>query len=400
MGWFSKKKPESSDDNQRQMSELALHAVHDGVIILDAAGNIALINPAACALLGFARDEALGLSYLSIVRLVDKLGSTTDQEQNPITIAIKTNQYSETRNFSIIVNVTNKTIPVSLIITPTGAPTEPKIITLRDIAKELQEEEARNEFISTASHEMRTPVASIEGYLALAMNPQTATIDARAAGYLAKAHEASQHLGHLFQDLLDTTKLDDGKMKLHMRPVEMTALVKSVVETQTPNIAAKGLKFHFGESFNPQSSTGGKQLGQLIYAEVDVDYLREIIGNLIENAIKYTPSGSVTATITADQETVKITVADTGIGVPRDELSHIFQKFYRVDNSDTREIGGTGLGLHITKQRTEQMGGRIWAESEVGKGTSFFVTFPRLTTNEYEKRRLAITNQAMVAKTI
>lgn len=392
MGWFSKKKTPGANDNQRQMSELALRAVHDGVIILDAAGNIALINPAACNLLGYTHDEAYGLGHLSIIHLVNKQGTAMDQEAaNPISIALKTNQYTETREFSIIANISGKIIPVSLIITPTGEPTDPKIINLRDITKELKEEEERNEFISTASHEMRTPVASIEGYLGLAMNPQTATVDARAAAYLAKAHEASQHLGRLFQDLLDTTKLDDGKMKLRLQPVEMTTLVKSIAEGQIPNINAKGLKFEFGTNAETQS-TGGKRIPQLIYAQIDVDFLREIIDNVIENSTKYTKSGSVSVTVSGDEDNVRIAIADTGIGIPRDELSHIFQKFYRVDNSDTREIGGTGLGLHITKQRVEAMGGRIWAESQVGQGTVFYISFPRLTTDEYEKRRLAFTN--------
>lgn len=397
MGWFTKKKETSADDNQRQMSELALRAVHDGVLILDANGNIALINPAACNLLGYTHDEAFGLNHLSIIHLIDKQGTAMDQANNPITIALKTNQYTETRDYSVVTNMTNKTIPVSLIITPTGELSDPVIINLRDITKDLKEEEARNDFISTASHEMRTPVASIEGYLGLAMNPQTATVDERAASYLAKAHEASQHLGHLFQDLLDTSKLDDGKMKLNMQPVELTALVKSIAEGQIPRINEKGLKFQFGDNQHTQS-TGGKRISQLIYARVDVDYLREIIDNIIENAVKYTKEGSIFVSVTGDEDNVKIIIADTGIGVPRDELSHIFQKFYRVDNSDTREIGGTGLGLHIVKQRTELMGGRIWAESQVGKGTTFYVSFPRLTTDEYEKYMLAITNQSMVTR--
>ncbi|MDR3297807.1 MAG: PAS domain-containing protein [Candidatus Nomurabacteria bacterium] len=398
MSWLKKKKAPTNDD-QRLMSELALRAVHDAVIILDSANNVVLINPAACTLLGTTRDVALTLNYFSIVNLVNKQGSAIDPAQNPITIALSTNQYSEIRDYSIMAAGSNKIIPVSIIITPTGGSADPKIVTIRDITRELQEEEERTEFISTASHEMRTPVASIEGYLALAMNPQTATIDVRAATYLGKAHEASQHLGRLFQDLLDTTKLNDSKIKLRLQPVEMTALVHSIAESQLPIITNKGLKFNFDANAQTQS-TNSKRINQLIYAQVDVDFLREIIGNVIENAVKYTPSGSISASVTADQDTVKIIIADTGIGIAREELSHIFQKFYRIDNSDTREIGGTGLGLHISKQRAEAMGGRIWAESELGKGTTFFITFPRLSTDEYEKRRLVMSNQMMTPKTI
>lgn len=377
------------------MSELVLRSIRDGVIILDAAGNIALINPAACELFGVLRDEALGLNYASAVRLIDKQGSPVDDANNPIAIALNNHQYAETRDLSLITAGSNKSIPVSIIITPTGGPDNFLVITFHNITKELKEEQERSEFISTASHEMRTPVASIEGYLGLAMNPQTSTIDARAATYLEKAHEASQHLGRLFQDLLDTTQLDDGKAKIHLQPVEMTALVKDIADSQQPLIAAKGLHYHFGDA----ESASGKRLDQLIYAEVDIDYLREIIYNIMDNAIKYTATGSITVNVTADNHNVVITITDTGLGIAREELPHIFQKFYRVDTSNTREIGGTGLGLYITKQRAEAMRGRVWAESELGHGSTFFVSLPRLSTNEYEKRKLAMSNQMMVKST-
>jgi signal transduction histidine kinase len=236
---------------------------------------------------------------------------------------------------------------------------------------------------------MRTPVASIEGYLGLAMNPQTATIDARASAYLIKAHEASQHLGRLFQDLLDTTKIDDGRTKIHMQPVEIAALIKNIANDQAPNITAKNLTYQFG---NPDQ---GRQLNQLIYAMIDVGYLHEIINNIIENAIKYTHVGSITVTARTDKQNVQIVITDTGIGIPREELSHIFQKFYRIDNSDTREIGGTGLGLYITKQLVEAMGGHIWAESEIGKGTNFIISLPRLSASDYEKLSIAETHQML-----
>jgi signal transduction histidine kinase len=117
------------------------------------------------------------------------------------------------------------------------------------------------------------------------------------------------------------------------------------------------------------------------------------MNNLIENAIKYTPAGWVTVNVRADNYNVQIIVEDTGIGVPREELTHIFQKFYRVDNRDTREIGGTGLGLYLVKQRVEAMNGRIWAESEAGKGTRFIVLFPRISEDTYRQQRFYIDNQ-------
>jgi len=114
------------------------------------------------------------------------------------------------------------------------------------------------------------------------------------------------------------------------------------------------------------------------------------MGNLIENAIKYTPAGgSVYVNVRGDGDRVLINVTDTGIGISADDIHHIFQKFYRADNSDTRTIGGTGLGLYIVKQRVEAMGGKVWAESAFGEGSTFYVSLPRITGEEYEKRMIA-----------
>src|SRR5690606_3878909 len=103
------------------------------------------------------------------------------------------------------------------------------------------------------------------------------------------------------------------------------------------------------------------------YANVDNDHFREVIGNLVENAIKYTQQGTISVDVTGDDKQIQVSVADTGIGIPAEDLPHLFQKFYRVDNSDTREIGGTGLGLYLSRRLAEAMEGRMWAESRHGQ---------------------------------
>ena len=374
----------------QNLSELVIRSIREGVLIIDANGNIALANPMASVMIGRSIDELVGLNFNSNIILQNEAGTRIDENSNPILGAIRTGENVERRDLTLVTVGSNKTTPISLIVTPTNGANSSVVVTFRDIAKELSEERERMDFISTASHEMRTPVASIEGYLGLAMNPATATIDARAMQYLDKAHESSQHLGRLFQDLLDTTKMDDGQIKAHMEPVELVSTVKQYAETQIPNIQAKGLTYQFGADGIEQ---GGLSIQQLIYANIDRDFLQEILNNLIENAIKYTKAGGITVNVKADDHNVQIIVADTGIGIPRDELDHIFQKFYRVDNSDTREIGGTGLGLALVKQRVELMNGKIWAESEQGKGSRFIVMLSRLSKEAYDQQRFLFENQ-------
>ena len=387
--------PEQNTNNQsrQDLNELVLQSIREGVIIVSPNGNIRLANQVACELTGRAPSELDGVYYDSVINLLDETGNRVSEGRNPINIALKNKEYGEVRDLNIVAADNNKNTPVSIIITPTREENPSLVVTFRDIARELKEERERSEFISTASHEMRTPVASIEGYLGLAMNPSTATVDDRGMDYLKKAHEASQHLGRLFQDLLDTTKLDDGQMKPRLEPVDIVALVKSIADGQIPNITAKGLGYQFGSGSVDQQLSGGKRIDQLIYASVDKDFLHEVLNNLIENAIKYTPAGWVTVNVRADNYNVQIIVEDTGIGVARSELSHIFQKFYRVDNRDTREIGGTGLGLYLVQQRVEAMNGRVWAESELGKGTRFIVMLPRIGEEAYRQQRFYLDNQ-------
>jgi PAS domain S-box-containing protein len=387
--------PEQAMNNQSRhdLNELVLQSIHEGVIIVSPNGDIRLANQAACELTGRSMSELDGVNYNSVINLLDETGNRISEGRNPINIALKNKEYGEVRDLNIVAADNNKNTPVSIVITPTNEENPSLVVTFRDIAQELKEERERSEFISTASHEMRTPVASIEGYLGLAMNPATATVDERGMEYLTKAHEASKHLGRLFQDLLDTTKLDDGQMKARLEPVDIVALVKSIADGQIPNITEKGLGYQFGSGSVDQQLSGGKRIDQLIYASVDKDFLHEALNNLIENAIKYTPAGWVTVNVRADNYNVQIIVEDTGIGVARGELSHIFQKFYRVDNRDTREIGGTGLGLYLVKQRVEAMNGRVWAESELGKGTRFIIMLPRIGEEAYRQQRFYLDNQ-------
>ncbi len=376
-----------------QMAERALNSIAEGVLIIDASGVIRFANPAAVRLVGaMGLYEVAGLYLFSVLRFEDNTGQTIAEDMNPLKGAIVRGEVFESRDF-VLVTRSGKKFPIALSLTLSGGPE--KIITFRNIASELAKENEQAEFISTASHEMRTPVASIEGYLGLALNPQTATIDDRARKYLTEAHDASQHLGRLFRDLLDITKLDDNRIKAHLQPVELGSEVAKILEDHRKAIAEKNLRLLFGTR-NLSGDMGRKSVLPL-YVMVDLDFLREIINNLVENAIKYTPEGGTIWVDTQEHNgKALIAVSDTGIGIAPEDLTHIFQKFYRADNSDTRTIGGTGLGLYIVKKRTEQMNGQVSAESVLSKGSSFYVLFPRLTAEEYNRQRQIANNlQAM-----
>ncbi len=361
-------------------SDVVINAIDDGVIAVDKKGVIQLINPAAQRIIGWGKDDAVGLSYKSVVKLHDHTDTQVTVSNDPVEKVLASNQEIRSDLFSVVTE-SGKKVLLSIVVSPIGQVGSGVIIVFRDITNAKREEREQAEFISTASHEMRTPVASIEGYLGLALNPATATIDEKARDYITKAQASAQHLGRLFQDLLDVTKADDGRIGNSPTVINVVEYLDGVLEGLKPKADEKDLRFIYKP--RPADNTViGRMLPPVFYVNVDKDHLREVIANLVENAIKYTPAGDVVIDVTGTDADVIISVADSGIGIPAEDISHLFQKFYRVDNSDTREIGGTGLGLYLCRRLTEVMGGRITVKSEYKKGSTFEVILPRIDNEE------------------
>lgn len=385
--WHHKREPASPhelDALQQQLSQASsrsdviVNSIADGVMIVDPQGVIQLINPAAQTMLGWPKNDAVGLDYKSVVKITDSNGKPVDDDLLPMSQALTSNKPA-TNTDLILITKSNKRIIVSLVVSPIGKDSHQTgvVAVFRDITREKEEERQKAEFISTASHEMRTPVAAIEGYLGLAMNPATAVIDEKAKMYLQKAHESTQHLGRLFQDLLTVSKAEDARLIPHQQPVDIIAFTREVVEGLTPKAKEKGLFINYAPG--ERDTDGNRRISPVYYAFADPDHLREVLNNLVDNAIKYTPQGSVTIDVTGNTDSVTISVTDTGIGIPPEDLPHLFQKFYRVDNSDTRIIGGTGLGLYISRRLTEANSGHITVTSTYGKGSVFSVQLPRIS---------------------
>lgn len=361
-------------------SAVVIRAIDEGVIAVDAKGVIELINPAAQHIIGWGGEDAVGLDYKSVLKLTDKAAKPLDASIDPVVSVLSTNQDIHTKDFFTTTNG-GKRLILSIVVSPIGQLGEGALIVFRDITKEQAEEREMAEFISTASHEMRTPVASIEGYLGLALNPAITQIDDKARDYITKAHESAEHLGRLFQDLLDVSKAEDGRLSNHPGIVDVVSFVGTVVEGLTPRAQDKNLRLFYTP--NPdQSVTDQRSLSPVFYANVDNDHLREVVQNLIENAIKYTPEGDVIVDVTGSDDHVNISIKDSGIGIPKEDIPHLFQKFYRVDNTATREIGGTGLGLYLCRRLAEVMGGRITVDSEFKKGSTFTLEIPRIEREE------------------
>lgn len=396
LAWSHKYRPRtlngtgSTDADVSVDSSSIISAIDDGVVAVNTTGQIQLINPAALHMTGWQADDALGLSYKSVLNLTSEEDEPLANEQDPIGRTLRTGKSSTAPALTITTNETGKKFLAYLSISPRGGQDGGAIIVFRDVTSQRAEEKEQAEFISTASHEMRTPVASIEGYLGLALNPTIAQVDDKARDYITKAHESAQHLGRLFQDLLDISRADDGRLPHAPKVVDLVPFVATIIEGLLHQATEKQLVVtyapmpDFNTAITSTAPLGDRTVSPSYYVNVDNDHLREVVGNLVENAIKYTPKGEVNIDVTGTDATATISIADSGIGIPQEDVPHLFQKFYRVDNSDTREIGGTGLGLYLSRRLIEMMGGKIWVESTYKKGSTFFIELPRIPSGDVE----------------
>ena len=386
----------SSLHDEKAKSEIILNSIEDGVILLDTDKTIQLFNRGAEHITGWVQKDAVGLEYKSVIKLVDSKNEPYTDEQNPFERIF--NEIVPLRdNTANLMTNSNKTVAISLSVNPliseegkvTGA-----VGVFRDVTNERQEEKQRAEFISTASHEMRTPVAAIEGYLALAMNERVAHVDSKARELLEKAHASTDSLGKLFQDLLTSARAEDGRLQNHPVVLEMGEYLQKLAEDEQFAAEKKGLLIEYligasdGLAVDTKPSGGQKLVRPLYYVQADPERLREVIVNLFDNAIKYTETGKITLGLAGDANVVQMRVQDTGTGIPPEDVPHLFNKFYRVDNSATRTVSGTGLGLFICRKIIELYNGRIWVDSKLNKGSTFYINLPRLSNERAQELQI------------
>lgn len=340
-----------------KLSEV-LSSIVDGIIALDFNKNILLSNKAAEEITGFTQAEMLSHPIDQMIHLF------ADQEE----ILSKIYCQAPFNQIAKLVGKSGRQAKVNLSTVQLNGTVQTNvscILILHDIAKEEELEKMRLDFVSMASHELKTPLTSIIGYLSVFINDNKGKVEKEELDLLEKSLTSGQQLLTLVQNLLNVNKIEREQMSVNSQVLDYLPIIIKAVE----DLKSQAVQKEVILNFNP--------LPDVPKVLADPIRIPEVITNLLANAINYTSAGG-RVDVSLEVSPVELTtiVSDTGIGIPKEAMPHLFNKFFRVSNQMQQASKGTGLGLYISKSIIEKLGGKIWVESEVGKGSKFSFTLP------------------------
>jgi two-component system phosphate regulon sensor histidine kinase PhoR len=325
-----------------------------GIILLDRELTVKIMNPIAEGLLGVDSDQWLNQSYLKVMR---------NYELNHL--VEEANRKGEAISREITLLHPRRRIVTVTAVPLAGNETGGILLVLQDITQLRQLERMRSDFVANVSHELKTPVTAIRGF-AETLVAGACLEPERAMEFSRIIYRESERMQRLVSELLDLARLESGEASLELVSVDIVSVIGGVIQTLGPRVQRAGLTVE----------TEG--IGDPVWVRGDRDRLEQVLVNLLVNAINNTPAGGkITVMVGREGDEVKVAVADTGRGIPPEELPRIFERFYRVDKARSRGAGGTGLGLAIVKHIVEAHGGRIRVVSELDQGSTFTVYLPK-----------------------
>jgi two-component system sensor histidine kinase VicK len=352
-----------SEVEERAQAARVLEAVGDGVFLVDAQGRIRLWNAAATTITGLTRGEVVDRPAVDAIP-----GWASVAELIPIS--------------ELAGPVTSESVPLDLghrelwlSVSGVGF-TEGTVYAFRDLTEERALEAMRQDLVATVSHELRTPLAAIYGSALTLRRTDLELDDALQEKLLAIIEEESSRLAEIVNDLLLASQLDTGRLQVRIERCDAEELTRGVVAAARTHLPPE-VQVELEPSTEPIQPVAA-----------DAEQLRQVLDNVIENAVKYSPNGGRVSVRLAPAGThLRFAVADRGLGIPTAERSRIFEKFYRLDPGMSRGIGGTGLGLYICRELVRRVDGRIWVEPNGDQGSIFYVDIPFATERQPAKRR-------------
>jgi PAS domain S-box-containing protein len=333
---------------RRARAALVVQHVADGVLLVDTEGVIRLWNPAAEHITGVPAAEALGRPAAEVFADWATIsGLAESAEHRPVMRAVN-------------VNARELWLSITAVGFEDGA-----VYAFRDLTEERTVETLKSDFVSTISHELRTPLAAIYGAALTLRREDVLLAEPQRTGLLEVIASESDRLARIVNDVLWVSRLESDGLRTVIEPCDAVELARSVVDAARHYIPPS-IKLELSAPKQDVPPVAG-----------DSDKIRQVLTNLVENAVKYSPDGGrVTVEVALAGSRMRFTVRDQGLGVPPAEHRRIFEKFYRLDPDMTRGVGGTGLGLYISRELLERMGGRIWVESGGARGSTFVAEIP------------------------
>ena len=352
---------------EKDKIEAILYSIGDGVFVVDNNYKVIVFNKAAADISGFSPKEVIGKRYNQVLKFTYEENEKAISEF--ITKAMTTGEISKISNHALLIKKDGSKIPVA----DSAAPIKNKkgeivgcVVVFQDVTKGREIDRAKSVFISLASHQLRTPLTGIKWFVGLLLGGRAGEVSKRQKDFLQQIFTSNERMIKLVSDLLDVSRIETGrKFNIELKPTDMVALIKSIVDEQKPLIQKKKIVVNLSS-----------KLPRQLKLSVDKDKIRQVFQNLISNAVKYSKDKGLVE-IGYEQkkkEEVIFYVKDDGLGIPKEQQKRVFEKFFRADNVITPYTGGTGLGLYIAKAIAEAHGGRIWFESEQNKGTTFYLS--------------------------
>ncbi len=375
-------------EHEKVKAEAILESIGEGLVVTDNEDHIVLTNHISETILRYPRGEMIGKHAVDVLKMVDEQGALVPLDKRPLGRAGKDHvSHITTSDNRYYVRSDGTRFPVSTIASPVilKGKMRGKVVVFKDVTKEKEIDEAKNEFISIASHQLRTPLSTINWYAETLLMRAGKDEGGKNVKYLRQIHTANQRLIRLVNSLLNVSRLELGTVVIEPQPTHVVRLVQEVVADLKGDVAENQvvLKEEYEED--------------LPHVQLDPRITQIVVQNLISNALKYIPESRQEKWVqvrvyagappsrgkspSRDKEKgIIIQVRDNGYGISREDRSKIFSKFFRCDVTRESNHEGSGLGLYIAKQLTELMGGKIWLKSQVGKGTAFYVYLPKENT--------------------
>ncbi|MBU1179050.1 PAS domain-containing protein [Patescibacteria group bacterium] len=347
---------------EKEKIALILDSLVDGLIMLDSAGRVMMVNPQAEKNLKIKQKNVVGKKIAEIgvhkcfADLFKEIKSTGKEKF----LAKDLSLFDTAKEEEYFFNISAKTVRID------EDDKEGTMFVIHDVTRSKMIDRLKAEFITIAAHQLRTPLSSVKWILKMTLDGDFGPLSLEQKNFLEKGYLANERMARLVNDLLDISRVEEGKFGFDFLENDVIGFVEETVDSFRVEAARRKVKLIFEEKKEP------------LLLKIDIRRLRMALSNLIDNAIRYTSSGGrVIVSVKKKGRFVEVSVADTGVGIPKKQQGRVFSKFFRADNVVKMQTEGSGLGLYLTKNIIKGHGGKIWFESDAGRGSKFYFTLPK-----------------------